>query len=385
MGNCAFTMQTKHVKIKQEVTVKKTTAAAGAALLFLLAAVLLGYPADCRAEAKKGLLVYDSIYGSTPEVAYWIKAIIGNDQPLDVKRIDQVITVAPYDYVLIGSYSKWEKPSPRIYAFVEAYKYQLANKQVCYFLTCGDWDETMLLKVPGREVHQIAGRNYLYELMTKYPNIKPVVIAGFGGRQVASALHGADAFMIWMLEKLAKEGAAWSGLDIYESLVPERVEVFGNGVRQNVLGLEPLADVQKYRGFWQSQQPGSLTDPAKKKYTVRPYTVHTATDKLFYSRFRIKSDLDGAIKLLAAWAQQNGVTLKEQRKTFFNVYYHALKNADGKDMTMHVVAATMPDDPASVHISLRSYDKPEARKPLEEAIGKAEQLLGAEGRKIEGR
>ncbi len=65
------------------------------------------------------------------------KAIIGNEQPLDVKRIDQVITLAPYDYVLIGSYSKWEKPSPRIYKFIETHKDALANKQVCYFLTCG--------------------------------------------------------------------------------------------------------------------------------------------------------------------------------------------------------------------------------------------------------
>jgi menaquinone-dependent protoporphyrinogen IX oxidase len=339
----------------------------------------------CNAEEKKGLLVYDSIYGSTPEVAYWIKAIIGNEQPLDVKRIDQVITVAPYDYVLIGSYSKWEKPSPRIYEFVEKYQNELSNKQVCYFLTCGDWDETMILQVPGRAAHQIAGRNYLFELMTKYPNIKPVVIGGFGGRQVKPALHGADAFMIWMLEKLAKEGAAWSGLDIYESLVPERVEVFGNDVRQKALGLEPLTDVQKYRGFWQSQQPGSLTDPSKKKYTVRPYTVHTATDKLFYSRSRIKNDLDGAIQLLAVWAQQNGIKLNEQRKTFFNVYYHAVKNVNGKDMTLHVVAATFPDDPGNVHLSLRSYDKPDVRKPMEEAIAKAELVLWADGRKVEGR
>jgi len=354
-------------------------------LAIAIAVLTFLFPATGTAEAKKGLLVYDSIYGSTPEVAYWIKAIVGDELPLDVKRVDQVITVAPYDYVLIGSYSKWEKPSPRIYKFVEKYQSELPKKQVCYFLTCGDWDETMLLKVPGREVHQIAGRNYLYELMTKYPNIQPVVIAGFGGRQVLPALHGVDAFMIWMLEKLAKEGAPWSGLDIYESLVPERVEAFGTAVRQKVLGLEPLDDVRKYRGFWQSQQPGSLTDPAKKKYTVRAYTVHTSTEKLFYSRFRIKGDLDGTIKLIAAWAQQNGVTLNEQRKTFFNVYYHAVKNINGKDMTMHVVAAEMPDDPGAVHISLRSYDKPDARKPLEEAIGKAELLLWADGRKIEGR
>ncbi len=123
----------------------------------------------------------------------------------------------------------------------------------------------------------------------------------------------------------------------------------------------------------------------KRNIWCGPYTLHAETDKLFYSRFRIKSDLDGALKLFSAWAQQNGVTLNEQRKTFFNVYYHAVKKIDGKDMTIHVVAAVMPDDPGAVHISLRSYDKPDVRKPLEEAIGKAEQLLWADGRKIEGR
>jgi len=356
-------------------------------LLAVAVAVLLYVPAAAgAAEAKKGLLVYDSIYSSTVEVAYWIKAIIGNELPLDVKKIDQCITVKPYDYVIIGSYSKWEKPSPRIYKFIETHESDLAKKQVCYFLTCGDMDETQILKAPGQEAHLIAGRNYLYEVMTKHPSIKPVVIGGFGGRQVMPSLQGTDQFMTWMLEKLAKEGAAWVGLDIWESLVPERVEIFGNEVRVKVLGLEPLADVQKYRGFWNSLQPASLTDPSKLKYVPKPYTVHHSTDKIFYTRSRIKSTLDATIQMLNDWAKKEGLTLKEQRKTSFNVYYHAVKGTGGEeDLTIHVVASLITEDPGNVHISFRSYDKPEVRKPMEDAIGRAEQLLWADGRKIEGR
>ena len=108
---------------------------------------LLAIPASGSAGQLKGLLVYDSIYSSTVEVAYWIKAIIGYDQHLDVKKIDQVITVKPYDYVIIGSYTKWEKPSPRISKFVEVFQDDLATKKVAYFLTCGDFDETMILPV----------------------------------------------------------------------------------------------------------------------------------------------------------------------------------------------------------------------------------------------
>jgi hypothetical protein len=239
--------------------------------------------------------------------------------------------------------------------------------------------------VPGGTPHLIGGRNYLVEIMEKYPNVKPVVIGGFGGRQVMPALQGFDAFQIWMLEKLAKEGAAWSGLDIWESLVPERVEVFGNEVRQKMLNLPVRSDLAKYRGYWNSLQPASLSDPAKLKYKPRAYTEHKSTDRILFSRSRIKGNLDTAEKLLQQWARENGLTLKEQRRTFFNVYYHAVKNYGGKELTLHIVAATMPDDPGNVHISLRSYDKPDARKGAEEDVAKAEKLLWADGRKVEGR
>jgi hypothetical protein len=47
--------------------------------------------------------------------------------------------------------------------------------------------------------------------------------------------------------------------------------------------------------------------------------------------------------------------------------------------------ATMPDDPGNVHISFRSWLKPDKRKALEESAAKAEQLLWADGRKVEGK
>jgi hypothetical protein len=189
--------------------------------------------------------------------------------------------------------------------------------------------------------------------------------------------------MTWMLEKLAKEGAAWKGLDIWESLVPERVECFANEVREKILNLPPRADIKKYRGFWNSLQPASLTDPTKVKYTPKPYIVDVSNDRVLYHRSRIKSTLDATMQMLQQWAKENSITLKEQRKTFFNVYYHAIKNYGGKELTMHVVASTFPETPGSVHVSFRSFDKPDVRKGAEEDIGKAEKLLWANGRKIE--
>lgn len=351
--------------------------------LMLLAAMLV-WPSFSHAQAKKGLLIYDTIYGSTIEVAYWLKALIGVENQLDVKRLSQFLTVKPYDYVIIGSYIRNEKPSKDIYEFVEKHQDELAQKEVAYFLTCGDNDETMVLKTPGGTPHLIAGRNYLFDIMEKFPNIKPVVIGGFGGRQVMPTLNTKDTLFTWLLGKLAKEGAPWEGLDIWESLIPERVEIFTNEIREKILGLSPRENLEIYRGYWTSLQPASLSDPAKTKFNPKPYNEHQSTDRVFFTRSRIKGNLDDAIPLLQTWAKQEGIDLREQKKSSFNIYYHAVKSYNGKEHTLHVVTSTLTEDPGNVHISFRSYEKPDARKGAEEDVVKAEAILWAEGRKVEG-
>ena len=135
------------------------------------------------------------------QVAYWIKSIIGMEQRHDAKLSTQVITVEPYDYVIIGSATRMEKPLKGIYSFVKTHKQQLANRQVCYFLLCGDCDETMVLNIPGKPPHLIAGRNYLQDIQKKFPEVCPVVIGAFGGRQVMPRLQKKEALTLWLLEK----------------------------------------------------------------------------------------------------------------------------------------------------------------------------------------
>jgi menaquinone-dependent protoporphyrinogen IX oxidase len=351
--------------------------------IFLVLA-MLALPSFSHAQGKKGLLVYDTGYGSTSEVAYWIKAIIGVENHLDVKRLAQVLTLKPYDYVIIGSHTRNEKPSEATYKFVETNLNELAKKEIAYFLTCGDNDETMILKTPGSAPHTIAGRNYLLDIIEKFPTIKPVVIGGFGGRQVAPSLGTKDSLFMWILAKLAKEGVPWEGLDIWESLIPERVEIFANEIRNKILGIPPRKDVEKYRGYWTSLQPASLTDPTKVKFKPKSFNEHHSTDRIFFTRSRIKGSLDGAIALLKTWSTQTGIDLREQQKSSFNVYYQAVKTYDGNELTTHVVAAIFPEDPGNVQISFRNYDKPDKRKGAEEDITKAEAILWAEGRKVEG-
>lgn len=330
---------------------------------------------------KKGLIVYDSVYGSTVEVAYWIKSIIGMEQCLDVKPLTQVITVEPYDYVIIGSATRMEKPLKGIYSFVKTHKQQLANRQVCYFLLCGDCDETMVLNIPGKPPHLIAGRNYLQDIQKKYPEIRPVAIGAFGGRQVMPRLQKKEALTLWLLEKLAKEGTPWKGLDIWESLIAERVEVFANEVRGKILGASPNTGIERFRGYWQALQPGSLTDGTKKKYTPKPYFAHEEMARQYFTRSRIHGDMELGIQLLKQWATACGLELKEQSRTFFNVYYHAVKIYRGRSLTIHIVAAAMPEDPGNLHVSFRCYAKKAVRGGAEIDIAAAEEILWAEGRK----
>ena len=351
--------------------------------IFLITTVLV-WISFSHAQAKKGLLIYHTTYGSTIEASYWIKALIGEDQHLDVKFLPQVITVKPYDYVIIGSYTRNEKPSKATYKFVETHQDELAKKEVAYFLTCGDTDETMILKTPGGTPHLIAGRNYLSDIQEKFPAIKPIVIGGLGGRQVNPTLSTKDSFQTWLVGKLAKEGVPWEGLEIWESLIPERVEAFANEIREKILGLPPRKDVEKYRHYWTSLQPASLSDPSKVKLNPKPYTERRSTKRIFFARSRIKGNLDDAIALLQAWGKQAGIDLREQKKSFFNVYYHAVKTYDGNEMTNHVVASTLPEDPGNVHVSFRNFDKPDKRKGIEEDVAMAEAILWAEGRKVEG-
>ncbi|MCP4629242.1 MAG: hypothetical protein GY850_37920 [bacterium] len=335
-----------------------------------------------KAQSRKGLLVFDAIYGSTLEAAYWVKAIIGHENNLDVKALPQVITLAPYDYVIIGSPTRLEKPTKKICRFIKTHSQELSCKQVCYFLTCGDTDETTILKVPGQKAHLIGGRNYLFDLLQTFPEIKPVVMAGLGGRTVISTLNMTDSLMVWLVEKLAKEGVAGQGLEISETLVPERVEAFANDIRTRILDLAPRQNVEQFRAYWNSLQPASLSNPEKKKSEPQEFECNRNTDSIYYVRTRMKGDLHKGQVLLSQWGQGAGIALDQQVTTSFNTYYHAVKNYGGRELTLHVVTAILPEDPGYVHFSFRSYAKPKNRHGLENDINKAVALIQASSKII---
>ncbi|MCU0662655.1 MAG: flavodoxin domain-containing protein [Myxococcota bacterium] len=333
---------------------------------------------------KKGLLAYESQYGSAADVSYWIRSIVGLDQHLDVKKYNQILTVEPYDYVIIGGYTRWEKPHKSTYQFIERFHDELAKKEVAYFLTCGEVDETIVINMPGAPPHISSGRSYFLDTVEKFPSIKPVTLGAFGGRQVNRYLKSKDARLIWLLGKtMPPDKVGWTGLDMWESLVPERVEAFANDIRTKILSLRPLDDVKQYRVFWESLQPGNLLDPSVKKFSVRPWTITQNEKRCYFSRSRFKGNLSLATSLLERWAQENGLELKLEKKTYYNTYFRAQKSEGSKAGLIHIVIADVIEDPGNVHVSFRCYTKPSARKAAEDDIQSAEKILWADGRKVD--
>ena len=327
---------------------------------------------------KKGLLAYASVYGSTVETAYWIRCLIGHEYPVDVKPLTQIVTVEPYDYVIIGSATRMEKPLRTVYGFVKRHQQALAARQVCYYLTCGDSDETMLLNIPGKPPHLIGGRNYLVDIQCRFPNIRPLVVGAFGGRQVMPTLNRREALILWFLGKVAREGTPWQGLDVWESLIPERVEAFANEIRQRVLHCGPHHDPLTYRSMWESLQPGTMRDPTQRKYTPKPYQVQDDTDTCCYRRRRFQANgLADAVVLITRWADERAIDLRVCQQTDFNIYYHATRRSADKPLVVHIVLAVLPEDPDAVHASFRCYAKRKNRTQTEEDIHRAEELMAA--------
>jgi menaquinone-dependent protoporphyrinogen IX oxidase len=78
---------------------------------------------------KLALVIYDTKYGSTEQVAHWVAEGI-NDA--DIRYVDDVTSLF-YDLIVIGSPVYNDAPSSHIMAFLDRYRENLANKRMAIF------------------------------------------------------------------------------------------------------------------------------------------------------------------------------------------------------------------------------------------------------------
>jgi menaquinone-dependent protoporphyrinogen oxidase len=113
---------------------------------------------------KRALVVYDTKYGATEQIANWIAEGI-NDA--DIRHVDDIEGL-DYDLVVVGSPIYNDMPSPRIVDFLEKYQDVLQNRKVALFTVSVPYDMT-----PDR-AKRYAGQK---EMKRLFDRVKGTVIA----------------------------------------------------------------------------------------------------------------------------------------------------------------------------------------------------------------
>jgi menaquinone-dependent protoporphyrinogen oxidase len=156
-------------------------------ILFASPANLLSYPrtsddlieTSCEGDARDAiriLIAYDTIHGSTAEVADHIgKELCARGFTVDVRFAGNVSSLEDYDAVIIGSaiYEFTWLPDAR--RFVRNYYSALSSKPVAVFIVCS----AMYQDTP--ESRDAVEKAFVSPLLNRYPAISPLSIGLFGG------------------------------------------------------------------------------------------------------------------------------------------------------------------------------------------------------------
>jgi len=133
---------------------------------------------SCGVEKEKShkvLVAYASDCGSTGEVAEAIGQVLcDNGTAVDVRLVENVKDLSPYQAAVIGSAVHSSKWLPKAMKFVETNRKALSQMPVAYFLTC-------LTLYKSKDVTRRRARSYLDPVLDAVPQVKPVDIGLFAG------------------------------------------------------------------------------------------------------------------------------------------------------------------------------------------------------------
>jgi menaquinone-dependent protoporphyrinogen oxidase len=156
---------------------------------------------SCGVEKEKGhkaLVAYASDCGSTGEIAEAIgKVFCDQGGAVDVRLVESVRDLNPYQAVIIGSAIHSSKWLPEAMRFVETNQKALSQMPVAYFLTC-------LTLYKSNDVTRRMARSYLDPVLDAVPQVKPVDVGLFAGVLDYSKLS--FVVRIVMKSKMKKNG-----------------------------------------------------------------------------------------------------------------------------------------------------------------------------------
>lgn len=174
-------------KITRREFVKASSAAAGTLLgAGTLGVLALPAPAgaaniqyvesSCESSGKKILICYESLLGSTSEVAEQMAdTLCKSGARVDVRKIEHVENLHNYQGAIIGSSVKSSSWHTNAIDFVKSNQEALKKIPVAYFLTC------LALYHDTTEANQLS-LTYFNPVLEIVPDIKPVCMRGFSGK-----------------------------------------------------------------------------------------------------------------------------------------------------------------------------------------------------------
>ncbi len=148
------------------------------------------------------LVTYSSGYGTTREISEEISKILKNShKKIDVKSVDDVKNISPYDCVIIGSSVRADRPMANVRDFFWLHSQALCQKKVAMFAVC--------LTASNDKGRQKVREEYLKPFLKKFPKIKPIDLAAFGGKINFDQLN--PVMQSLMKRVLAKTGLPTKG------------------------------------------------------------------------------------------------------------------------------------------------------------------------------
>jgi menaquinone-dependent protoporphyrinogen oxidase len=148
-----------------------------------------------KQAAKKVLIAYASMHGSTGEVAGALaKDLCAAGASVDIRLVGTVRDLSPYQVVVVGSAIRSDRWLPEANEFVAGYRSILSNIPTAYFLTC------LTLTNPSAEARTKA-QFFLNPVREEFPEIKPVSTGLFAGvldyNKYGAAIKAVMKYKMW--------------------------------------------------------------------------------------------------------------------------------------------------------------------------------------------
>jgi menaquinone-dependent protoporphyrinogen oxidase len=126
--------------------------------------------------SAKVLVTFSSGYGATREVAEAIARILAEEKSflVETRPINECLHISEFGAIVIGTSVRADRPLANTRDFFASHHAELRHKNFALFIVC--------LTASSEEGREKARKEYLPQILSKYPHLSPVSAEAFGGK-----------------------------------------------------------------------------------------------------------------------------------------------------------------------------------------------------------